>query len=76
MQEKYFPEDLYIATDTAFPASPHVRQKLSENELNTLSAEDFERAGMFFFLKFYIGYSTDCNQLRLDGEYIKHCTLL
>lgn len=35
-----FPTNLWIATDTAFPASPHVRRKLTENETATLSTQD------------------------------------
>ncbi len=42
-----FPDDLFIATDTAFPASIHIRHKLFELELQTLNDADFEEVDIF-----------------------------
>ena len=39
-----YPDNLYLATDTAFPANPHIRRKLTENELETLPIAQAEFA--------------------------------
>lgn len=39
-----YPLDLFLATDTAFPATPHIRRKLTENELNSLPPKEAQLA--------------------------------